>query len=514
MIALFCGCGQGGAGGFGLAKVESNSQDIVDVDHSTVERQSIGNCWLYAESGWAEAMYQQVTGAEIDISESYWTYLHWFDQISSPYMRGDEINAGGSWYTARSIVRKYGLMREADFIATDSDQEKSLRQAEAEGAINEALAEGGELATAAARRDRATVRRVMDEAWDLPQQVRSQLDQVFGHSLDNNFLSSASAAGTPIMHAADLPASYTVGSYTSTGSLASEQTLSSALNEWRSVNYPSSSAERRRVMRRMQRAAHDLQPVIITWLVDFNALEYRDNERRGSFNLQTLEQAGEPGRQGGHLTLLEDYEAIVPSSSEVVEESGRVAKDRWMHFGPFTVAMAADAEVSMTGSGDADLYVRVGSQPDSDNYDCRPYSSGSVENCTVSGPGDLYVSVKGYATDSSFSVKVALLGDKEVLAADVTLDPNDPDDRAKLEAALSASAAVVFLRIKNSWGANRGGLPFAPGPHDDSGVLEKGYHDLYMDYLHGPIADADNCSESSCPKTIAPLYHFTLPPGY
>ena len=54
---------------------------------------------------------------------------------------------------------------------------------------------------------------------------------------------------------------------------------------------------------------HDRQPVVITWSVDFNALENQAGERQGSFNLTTLREAGRPGGQGGHMTVLEDYAA-------------------------------------------------------------------------------------------------------------------------------------------------------------------------------------------------------------
>lgn len=52
------------------------------------------------------------------------------------------------------------------------------------------------------------------------------------------------------------------------------------------------------------------------------------------------------------------------------------------------------------GSGDADLYVRLGQQPTTSNYDCRPYTGGNDETCTMSGTGTWFVMVRGY---SSFS---------------------------------------------------------------------------------------------------------------
>lgn len=41
---------------------------------------------------------------------------------------------------------------------------------------------------------------------------------------------------------------------------------------------------------------------------------------------------------------------------------------------------------TLTGSGDADLYVRIGLQPTLSLYDCRPFLSDSNEACTVTLP--------------------------------------------------------------------------------------------------------------------------------
>ena len=61
---------------------------------------------------------------------------------------------------------------------------------------------------------------------------------------------------------------------------------------------------------------------------------------------------------------------------------------------------------ALTGSGDADLYVRVGSAPTTTAYDCRPYKTGSNESCqvTLAQPSTLNVMVRGYATTSTFDL--------------------------------------------------------------------------------------------------------------
>ena len=96
------------------------------------------------------------------------------------------------------------------------------------------------------------------------------------------------------------------------------------------------------------------------------------------------------------------------------------------------------------------------------------------------------------------------------LKAGVTLDPSNPDDQAKLEAALLPSTVIKFFRIKNSWGAFRDDRSSAPG--------FPGYHDLYMDYMNGPITwcpDVEGAkTPENCKGQARPFRAVVLPPGY
>ncbi len=281
--------------------VGSSESAITDVIHSTVERQSIGNCWLYAQASWVESMNLAATGDELDVSQTYWTYWHWFDQVTG-FAPPTEIETGGFQFTANQIVLDRGLMHEGDFVPADTTTEMSARQQEALTRINEALA-AGELTDVDGRR----VREIFDEAWGLSAGVRAQLDQAFGADGESTLHQGASLSGTDIIDPADVPARFTAR--VSGQTTVREETLIDAIDDWRNARYPSTSSSRREFLRRVQRALHDRQPVVITWDVDFNALENLDEERRGSFNLETLADNGGPGRQGGHMTVLEDYAA-------------------------------------------------------------------------------------------------------------------------------------------------------------------------------------------------------------
>ncbi|MGC4115996.1 MAG: trypsin-like serine protease [Myxococcales bacterium] len=88
--------------------------------------------------------------------------------------------------------------------------------------------------------------------------------------------------------------------------------------------------------------------------------------------------------------------------------SGSVAKSASKYFGPYTVVPGSNFSVAMTGTGDADLYVRFGSKPTASSYDCRPYLDGSTESCSLTVPAGkttAYIMVKGY-TASSFNLVI------------------------------------------------------------------------------------------------------------
>jgi serine protease len=70
------------------------------------------------------------------------------------------------------------------------------------------------------------------------------------------------------------------------------------------------------------------------------------------------------------------------------------------------------------GSGDADLYVKYGSQPTTSDYDCRPWRNGNAETCDgtdfdTSRDGRYHVMVRGYTGASGFS-GVSLVGSFDV----------------------------------------------------------------------------------------------------
>jgi hypothetical protein len=62
--------------------------------------------------------------------------------------------------------------------------------------------------------------------------------------------------------------------------------------------------------------------------------------------------------------------------------------------------------ITLSGDGDADLYVKKNAPAAAGTYDCRPYKGGSAETCTVTfaEAGKLNVMVRGYAATSTYKV--------------------------------------------------------------------------------------------------------------
>lgn len=84
---------------------------------------------------------------------------------------------------------------------------------------------------------------------------------------------------------------------------------------------------------------------------------------------------------------------------------GEVVKNQETRFETETLP-AGKYVFEMTGTADADLYVRVGLAPTEAEYDCRPYKGGTAEICHVNlaAPAQIFGMVRGYAARSAFDL--------------------------------------------------------------------------------------------------------------
>lgn len=80
--------------------------------------------------------------------------------------------------------------------------------------------------------------------------------------------------------------------------------------------------------------------------------------------------------------------------------------------GSYTAPVQGAYKVKLSGTGDADLYVKKGSAPTLDSFDCRPYEGTSVEECslTLNAGEVVHWMVSGYGATSNIQVGVATAG--------------------------------------------------------------------------------------------------------
>ncbi len=287
---------------------DSSDQKVVQIPESPVKNQAIGNCWLYATGSWVESMHKAATGEVVSTSESYWSYWDWFNTITSGGVSGSTLPTGGFFPRAAWLIQSYGYMYQADFIPADSLGDTQNSQDTALTAIQASLATGA-LATPESRQNATLVRAELDKAWGLSTDVAADLTATFGADGSKAFggtNAATLASGTHVHRASDLA----TGSIANADGTTSKMTLADFVGTgdsysrsgpyvWQEVTYPDDAASRRQAQIRAQKALNSGWTVLMSWYVDFNALD-----GQGHFNAPPAK----PGRQGGHMTVLEDYQ--------------------------------------------------------------------------------------------------------------------------------------------------------------------------------------------------------------
>ncbi|HEX8705071.1 MAG TPA: trypsin-like serine protease, partial [Myxococcaceae bacterium] len=97
-----------------------------------------------------------------------------------------------------------------------------------------------------------------------------------------------------------------------------------------------------------------------------------------------------------------------PSTTLLSKSSLSGALNTFTHHSFSVPSGTTSVTVKMSGgTGDADLYVRAGSQPTLSAYSCRPYLSGNNETCTFTtnvASGTWYASLNAYTAYSGVTL--------------------------------------------------------------------------------------------------------------
>jgi hypothetical protein len=96
-----------------------------------------------------------------------------------------------------------------------------------------------------------------------------------------------------------------------------------------------------------------------------------------------------------------------PITDQVTNVS--VGAGQWKRYNQVLPAGYSNMTISINGGyGDADLYIRHGSQSTFSTYDCRPYEGGNTESCTFNSPaaGTWYIDIYGYQSVSGLTLSL------------------------------------------------------------------------------------------------------------
>jgi len=113
---------------------------------------------------------------------------------------------------------------------------------------------------------------------------------------------------------------------------------------------------------------------------------------------------GGSGGGGGGVTTLSNGQTVTGIS---------VGSGAWVYYKITVPTGQTQLKITMSGgTGDADLYVKLGAQPTLTTYDYRPYLTGNNETVTVTNPaaGDWYIGLEGYAAASGVSLNATYSG--------------------------------------------------------------------------------------------------------
>jgi hypothetical protein len=315
--ALLAACSAG-------ANAGESADAVTDVPGSTVrDQKETGNCWLFATTAWAESLERaanaklQRPSDDLAISVTYLDYWDWFQKIVGGHVyaqtldgiENDDLDAGGSWGSASELIETYGVVRAHDF-----NGDGAMTDAKTEGAALKTMATSllhGALASAAARRDPAIVRRELDRAFGVSAALSAELTATFG--IDGK--TTLTASSTHVLSSRELAAiaphpdgtSEVVTLHDVIGERAAPHDNPdhrTGLFAWSDVDFKRGDAAKTRAFfKRIQRALNAGVPLPFGWFFASNA----DPSNSGVVKTVPAEPA-DAEDSVGHETVIVDYE--------------------------------------------------------------------------------------------------------------------------------------------------------------------------------------------------------------
>ncbi|MDP3845542.1 MAG: S8 family serine peptidase [Pseudomonas sp.] len=94
-------------------------------------------------------------------------------------------------------------------------------------------------------------------------------------------------------------------------------------------------------------------------------------------------------------------------AEEKTYENLSAARGGWLYYSVDVPSGSKRLTVKTSGgTGDADLYTRLGSRPTTSQWNCRPYLDGNTETCTVENPaaGTWHIGVRAYSALSGLTL--------------------------------------------------------------------------------------------------------------
>ncbi len=117
--------------------------------------------------------------------------------------------------------------------------------------------------------------------------------------------------------------------------------------------------------------------------------------------------AVEPGDEDLHGDATEEETLLDGPADTLSMGVETIARNASRRFAIPSLA-AGRHTIRISGTGDADLYVRVGTQPTTSVFDCRPFLDGSNETCELNLPAAaaVHIMVRGFASTSTFQLEL------------------------------------------------------------------------------------------------------------